>query len=302
MKINVSEKWLPIYEALASEVRIRIINLLSESSMNIKELAQNLGLSSAIVTMHVTKLEKAGIIKSERLRIKGGAQKVCTLVMDSLEIDFPGKLQKERKYHEFVVPIGHYTDFQVTPTCGLATDEKVIGYFDDPRYFLDPDRVNAKILWFTQGYVEYKIPNHILSTQEPEELEITLELGSESPGFNNNWPSDITFTINGINIGSWTSPGDFGGRRGNFTPSWWNNDINQFGLLKMIRINSAGTFMDGEKISDITLGDIDILRKQWTFRISVLEDAKHVGGLTLFGSGFGNYNQDIVFRLAYKEE
>jgi predicted transcriptional regulator len=298
MKIDITNSSLPIFEALASEVRIRIIHFLSEKPMNIKDLASELNLSSAIVTMHVNKLEKAGIIKGERTRSKGGVQKICTLVMDSLEITFPG-FKKQRKFHQLVTPIGHYTDISAIPTCGLATSEKMIGYFDDPRYFLDPERVDAKILWFSQGFVEYKIPNYLLSTQVPTELEISLELGSEAPGYNQNWPSDISFFVNDVNLGHWTSPGDFAGERGRFTPSWWSNDINQYGMLKIIRIDSTGTYIDGKKISDITIQHIDIYKKQWSFKISVLENAEHVGGLTLFGKGFGNYDQDIILRLFY---
>lgn len=300
MKIDTSEKWLPVFEALASDVRLKIIKLLSVKSMNVKEIAQELGLSSAIITMHVSKLETAGIIKSERTRSKGGVQKLCTLAIDHLAVDFPNEKHKERVYNEFIVPIGQFTDFHATPTCGLSTVDKVIGYFDDPRYFMDPERVNAKILWFTQGFIEYKIPNYLLASQNPVELEISLELGSEAPGYNKNWPSDINFFINGVNLGQWTSPGDFGGERGIYTPSWWNNDINQFGLLKILRINNEGTFLDGQKLSDITLNDIEINKKLWSFRIAVLENSKHIGGLTLYGSGFGNYDQDIVVRLYYQ--
>ena len=66
MKINISEKWLPVYEALSSSVRLKIINFLALQPMNIKQLAQQLGLSSAIVTMHVKKLEAASLIRCER--------------------------------------------------------------------------------------------------------------------------------------------------------------------------------------------------------------------------------------------
>ena len=41
-----------------------------------------------------------------------------------------------------------------------------------------------------------------------------MELSSEVPGTNANWPSDITLWVNEIEIGTWTSPGDFGDKRG----------------------------------------------------------------------------------------
>lgn len=299
MKADISEKWLPIYEALSSDVRLRIINLLAEEALNIKQLAEKLGLSSAIITMHIRKLETAQIIHCERKSINGAVQKLCYLDMDSLEIEFPKKQSLTRKYHEFAMPIGHYSDYSVTPTCGIATTEKIIGQFDDPRYFLDPERVNAGILWFTTGYVEYKIPNFLLSGQEPDELEISLELGSEAPGVNSNWPSDITFSLNDQKIGLWTSPGDFGHTKGKYTPEWWSLYVGQYGLYKAIRINKEGTYIDGIKVSEVTLTDLDIRQKYWNFRLSVLPDAVNAGGLTIFGKGFGNYSRDIMFKLYF---
>lgn len=301
MNIDISSKWLPIYEALASDVRLKIIRLLSQKSMHIKELATALGLSSAIMTMHIRKLENSGIIRTQMIRLGGATKKICTLVMEEIHIEFPRQASTAIRYHECLIPVGHYTDFSVQPTCGLATQSKVIGHFDDPRHFLDPERVNARLLWFGQGYVEYKVPNYILSSQVPVELQISLEIGSEAPGSNDCWPSDISFFMNGVYIGQWTSPGDYGEQRGKYTPSWWRLQLNQFGLLKIVRINNQGTFLNGEKISDITLRDVDIRQKQWQFRISVQEDATHVGGLTLYGKGFGNYDQDIEFKLFYTE-
>lgn len=299
MKIDTSEQWLPFYEALASKVRLKIIHLLSDKTMNIKELAAKLNLSSAILTMHIKKLEAAGIVKAERTYQNGVVQKLCTLAIDSAQITFPKKNGEPRQYHEFSLPVGHYTDFFVTPTCGLATQEKVIGYFDDPRYFMDPQRVNAAILWFTRGYVEYKVPNHLLPGQQPHELEISLEIGSEAPGVNNNWPSNISFFINNIKIGIWESPGDFGDKRGIYTPSWWSSGVNQYGMLKVVRITDSGTYIDGFKISEVCISDIDITNKLWSFRVAVCDDSEHIGGATIYGAGFGNYNQDIIFKLYY---
>jgi predicted transcriptional regulator len=299
MNIHVSEAYLPVYEALASQVRIQIIHLLSEKSMNVKELAEAIGLSSAIMTMHVKKLEKAGLIRCDMLPGKAGIKKMCSLIVDHIDIEFPKKPEKQRLFHQTEVSVGHYTDCEIYPTCGLCTVEKLIGAYDDPRYFLDPERVNAKILWFGKGFIEYKIFNLLLRGEVPEELEISMELSSEAPGINSNWPSDITFYMNDVKLGMWTSPGDFGGSRGRLNPEWWSPDINQYGLLKILKVNRDGTYMDGIKISDVTIDKINLQEKHWKLRIAVLDDAVHIGGLTLFGSGFGNYNQDIVFKMYY---
>lgn len=299
MEIDISERSLPVFEALASKVRLDVIHLLARRPMNVKELAQTLGLSSAIMTMHIRKLEGANIIRTELRPGKGGRQKMCFLNAHKIEILFPELTRDTRKYHQTDVPVGHYSDFDVKPTCGLATTDKVIGTFDDPRCFMLPERVDAKILWLGQGYLEYKVPNYLLRSEIPEELEISMELSSEAPFSNSNWPSDISFFFNGVYLGKWTSPGDFGGYRGRYTPDWWDININQYGLMKILRVKKDGCFLDGEKISDVTLDQVDVEKQQWTFRIAVLEDAEHIGGLTLFGSNFGNYDQDLRFRLYY---
>jgi predicted transcriptional regulator len=68
---------------------------------------------------------------------------------------------------------------------------------------------------------------------------------------------------------------------------------------KIIKVDSNGSFIDGIKISDVTIQDINISNKQWSFKIAVEKEARNIGGVTLFGSGFGNYNQDILFSLYY---
>ncbi|MFC4779453.1 ArsR/SmtB family transcription factor [Paenibacillus sp. GCM10023252] len=301
MNINLTEENLPVFEALASPVRIKIIHLLAQKSMNVRELAEALSLSSAIMTMHVKKLEKAEIIRSEMLPGRGGAaQKVCSLKAEGVAVIFPERAKIPKLSRRTEVSVGHYTDLHIAPTCGIGTVNKVIGSLDDPRYFLDPERLNAKILWFSQGYVEYKIPNFLLASEEPDELEISMEISSEAPHTNNNWPSDISFLFNGQKIGMWTSPGD-SRDMGKFNPPWWFEDMSQSGLMKRISIRKDGTFMDGMKLSDVTIDEVDIRHPYWSFRIEVPVEAEHVGGVTLFGSGFGNYNQDLVFKLYYSK-
>ncbi|WEG11091.1 helix-turn-helix domain-containing protein [Pullulanibacillus sp. KACC 23026] len=302
MKVDVTNESLPIFEALSSKVRIQIIQILAKQSMNITALAESVGLSTAIMTMHIKKLERGGIIRTKMVPGKAGVQKICELGVDKIEVLFPQKYLASRDYQETSLSVGHYTDFSVEPTCGLATPEKIIGEFDEPRYFLDQERVNAKILWFGKGYIEYKVPNFLHSKYIPEELEISMEISSEAPFTNDNWPSDITFYLNDIELGKWTSPGDFGDNRGKYTPSWWPGIVNQYGLLKRLRVTNEGTYMDGNWLSDVTIEDIKIREKQWTFRIAVHDEEVHVGGVTLFGKGFGNYDQDILFRLYYKTE
>ncbi len=106
--------------------------------------------------------------------------------------------------------------------------------------------------------------------------------------------------MNGQDLGKWTSPGDFGLTRGRLNPIWWRSDVNQYGLLKVLRINTGGTFVDGQQISDITLEDVRVEQDQWTFRLTAENSGRRRGGLTIYGRGFGNYEQDIMFRVYYE--
>ncbi|WP_172196440.1 ArsR/SmtB family transcription factor [Saccharibacillus qingshengii] len=299
MQLEIDHSSLIVYEALASDVRIKIIQLLSKNKMNIKELAAELKISSPIVIKHIKKLEDAGIIKTEKVPGKSGLQKLSILKVDHIEINFPKKIFHSFDSYETSVPVGHYTNFDLKPTCGLASDKDFIGPVDEPKYFMDPKRMDAEILWFTQGFVQYNVANFLKKEEKLQQFEISMELSSEFPFSNDVWPSDLTFTLNGIELGTWTSPGDFADTRGKLTPDWWPHNLNQYGLLKTIRITGHGTYVDGDPMSDISVADLDTNCDRWTLRIEVKEDAKNVGGATIFGKKFGNHNQDILFKMYY---
>jgi len=136
-----------------------------------------------------------------------------------------------------------------------------------------------------------------------EELTVSFEISSEAPRFCDVWPSDITFSLNGVILGTWTSPGDYGDRRGKYNPSWWFSFLNQYGLLKKLTITPEGTFLDAEKLSDVSTRQLALTDQSvMKFRFSVLPGAKHPGGCTLFGAGFGDYNQHIRITIGYHPE
>lgn len=92
----------------------------------------------------------------------------------------------------------------------MATSTSFVGQLDQPRYFIHPGSRQARIVWFTTGYLEYILPNFIPDHSVIEELTVSFEISSEAPRFCNVWPSDITFSLNGVILGTWTSPGDYG--------------------------------------------------------------------------------------------
>ncbi len=298
--ITSPDEGLELFKVLGSDVRIDIIKLLLKNQrMNMNEIASELKITNGALTNHVKKMESCGIITTSGEAAGHGNQKICSLNMDKLLIDFTAPESSQNVYNTNI-KIGHYSNYQVYPTCGIATAESLVGEVDDTRYFAHPDRYNAEILWFTKGFIEYEIPNFIPSGQKITEIMLSAEISSEAPGINSVWPSDITFSINNVEIGTWTSPGDYGDVRGIFTPDWWFDNWNQYGLLKLLVINSSGTYIDGLKISDININEFNLdYRSKITFKMAVKDDAAHVGGLTVFGSSFGNYAQDINVNIHY---
>ena len=301
LEVNDSEQLMNLCKALASPTRLKIVQLLGQAQgMNLNELSDMMGVTNSAMTAHIRLLEEAGVISIETVSGKRGIQKRCHLRESKFMLNLLYEQQRRNTY-DAEIPIGSYVAYEARPTCGVATTERRLGQFDDPRVFDDPERVYAALLWMRSGYLEYRLPNYMQPNQRLIELQLTQELASEAKGFNEDWPSDIYFSINGVELGYWTSPGDFGLKRGAYTPEWWVYGLNQYGLLKPLVINRQGAFIDGARIGHYTLDDLNIVSGgEIRYRISAPEIAAHAGGLTLYGRGFGNYNQGITMRMVFE--
>ncbi len=269
--------------------------------MNIGELSQALGLTQPSVTKHVQILEEAGVVISDYVPAPQGMQKRCRRVFERLLLDLEPKASDDETYAEVELPIGMYTDVLVKPTCGLATRDKFVGLIDSPLAFFLPERAQAELLWSSGGWIEYAFPNTLPLTARVKSMEIAMEVGSEYPGYKNDHPSDISIWVNGFEVGTFRSQGDFGGTRGHLNPSWYPDNMNQWGVLKTITIDDQGAFVDGQPMSDVTVGQLNI--RPWEvcrIRIGNSPDAKFEGGFTLFGRGFGNYEMGLLLRLKHE--
>jgi len=295
------EERADVLRGLASPVRVRILrHLHRRSGVNVNDIAEALGLPQSTVSSNLQILEEAGLIRTETQKGRKGHQKLCHSAFDEVLVMFRDDLDgSSANVIEVSMPIGLYTSCEVTAPCGLCSPQGIIGLLDVPGTFLNPDRMNAGLMWFTRGFVEYQFPNNArLVGKRVASLEFALELSSEVPGTAADWPSDITIAVNGREIGQWTSPGDFGDQRGVFTPDWWKLKGSQYGKLKSWRVTPEGSFVDGVRISSLTPEDLDISgHHSIRLRIEVKPDALHPGGVNVFGRGFGNYDQDIVLRL-----
>ena len=140
LHIKNLDEGLELFKALGSEVRIEIINILiKESGMNMNELASRLKITNGALTSHIRKLEECGLVKVSGEASGHGNQKVCTVNMDKILIDIQDAPKNENVYVSDI-KVGLFNDFEVYPTCGLASNQKLIGEVDDTRYFAHPER------------------------------------------------------------------------------------------------------------------------------------------------------------------
>lgn len=290
-----------VIKALSAPMRIEIMKLIYETpNLSMNDLAQALGLTNSAVSMHISKLLDAGLVQIETTSGKRGTMKLVSPCHERLVIDMAPQ-KEEAHFYQDDIKIGYFTSCNIAPTCGLATPERMIGAMDDSKAFTFPEHFNAEILWFASGYVEYGLPNHLQAGQTLKELQISFEISSECPGYNEDYPSDIHFFLNNIPLGIWVSPGDYGARKGYVAPAWWPDSLNQYGLLKTLIISESGTYMDGgQKLSDVTVQDLRLTYNSLLrFRIEVPRATANCGGCTLFGEHFGDYNQDIRIKMFY---
>ncbi|WP_226036107.1 ArsR/SmtB family transcription factor [Aquibacillus saliphilus] len=292
---------LEVCKAISNEHRINILKLLSRGPHNVNDLSKKLGIPFSTTAVNVKKLEEMDLIISELVPGRG-TKKVNSKNFDRIIIDlFEEDNELEKNNIRIDMPVGEYIVCKTEPSCGLVGTDDYIGMQDDPRSFYETSRRLAQLLYFKAGYVEYRYPNRVPYGAQPTEVEFSVEICSEAPYHKLDWPSDITFWVNDIEVGTWTSPGDFGGQRGFNTPKWWGIHFTQYGLLKNWKVNKDGTFLDGVKIFDVRIEDLKLNDNPFiSLRIGVKEDALNVGGVNLFGREFGNYKQGIIMNLRYE--
>jgi len=299
-----SDEVLGIAKALSSPLRINMLHELQKKKRNIQDLANRLNILTSTCTMNIQVLERAGLVETEMVPASRGSQKMCKIKYS--EVVLPLLKEAEQKEDNIIVinmPIGLYTDFEIHPSCGMISESEIIDYLDSERAFFSPKRSNAQLIWFTDGFVEYSFPVNIPQARSVKSLQITTEICSEFPGFKQEWPSDITMWINSHEIGTWTSPGDMGGKRGRFTPNWWGVENTQYGFLKTWRVTKAGSFIDGIESSGITVKDLNLQGDyRIRVRLGIKKEAEFRGGLNIFGEKFGNHPTGIVLQIELENE
>jgi len=291
-----------IRRALSAEQRVKLLRLVAHRAMNVNEIAATLGLSQPTASLHIRALQDADLIECEYTSTGRGSEKRCWAKVDKITFELDScEPASEENLQEVMMPIGLFTAVDVQPTCGMASSSRTIGFVDSPPAFMNPERAEAQILWFARGWIEYTFPCALPPTALITGVELVAELCSEAPCYDNEWPSDITVWMNGVEVGTWTCPGDFGGRRGRLNPEWWSDTLTQFGASKTWSVAPHGSYIDGTPSGDVELDDLRIgYQSPIVIRIGNKDDAVHAGGMNLFGRHFGNYPQDLLLRIKYQ--
>lgn len=300
LQINDEEKLPDIIQALNASVRRKMMSLLSRSSYSIADLAKILKLPISTVSFHVNILRKAGFVNVTVKRNTRGNAKIISRQIDRFSLGFLLDTQTKSKTFSMEIPLGSFCDAQIEAGCGMANGSNIIIADDTPGVFFSPERYSAQIIWFAKGYLEYRIPNYMMRDKKVNAVTFSMELCSEAPNYRNDWESDITFWVNGQEVATYVSPGDFGGRRGRLNPPWWSDFSTQYGIIKTIRITNECVYLDENAVSTLNIGKLGLQAGDYiTLRIGIKKDAHHQGGLNLFGEQFGDYAQGLVFTVDY---
>jgi predicted transcriptional regulator len=298
LDLEQSKETAEFFKALSSPVRLKMLaTILRKPLKNITELAEEFSLPLSTAALHVKVLEKAGLIFVQGKPGLRGSQKLCTIQAEDAYIKFFDRdtaIRSAAREITCAMPLGNYFDCSVTRPCGMAGRHSFISTLDTENAFFSPNRVYAQLIWFTSGSVEYRFPTHAIKSSRLLDLVFSFEACSEAPGYNNDWPSDITVWINEEEVFTFRSAGDYGGKRGLYNPPWWSDDLTQYGELHRLEIDNQGCIGDSRKTSDLNLKTLHIIEGDYiSFRIGVKENSEYIGGLNIFGEHFGNYHQNI---------
>lgn len=304
--VDSDEDSLYVYKlarALASEERIKILRLLACQPMNVYEIGRKLNLPFSTVSNHISVLADAKIILVSTQQGKKRHVKMCTRQLSKLSFLFQANQHdNEDETYMIEMPVGHFVEADVKAPCGLNIINQITGRtemlaVDNPHEFFTTERFGAESLWFDHGFVSYNFINRLYK-KSISKLELSFECCSEITYHREDWPSDISILLNSVDLLTFLSPGDFGGRRGRYTPKDWDINSTQYGLLYKITIDKNGTYLNNTQVSNTTIDSFNLdTAPHIKVKIGVKEDAIHRGGINLFGKHFGDYDQSIILTV-----
>lgn len=304
LHLNDTEKLSNVGKALSTPVRLEILHYLAQTPAIISDIAAKFDLPLSSTALHIKVLENAGLISVQPIPGSKGSQKLCGIQIDKVQINMfqeETAVPPDYLYRESM-PVGCYFDYSVLPSCGMASDQGDLGFEDNISVFVSPSRYKAQLIWLSCGFLEYRFSNSFLKNNAVNRVKFSFEICSEALGYNNDWPSDITISVNTHEVGILHCKGDFGGRKGMLNPDWWNTKSTQYGELRTFEITEQGCYIDRVSVSKENIYTLGLPYNDYIkLKLEVKHDAKYCGGFNLFGEKFGDYPQDIVMEF-YNDE
>lgn len=294
-----NEKVLVIAKALAHPIRIEILRQLSEAPRSITEIAKLNRITNSTVIFHLGILEEATLIYSKVMPNKKGKTLIFFLNFINIHLFTKGCNTPNTEVFTQSVGVGNYIDASFNKYIRIATEEE--SFILEKNDAFDTRRFDAQLICTDNGTFTYAFSNHLFRENPVEKIEFSFEICSEAPYYRNDWKSEITFAVNGIELATYLSPGDFGGTRGELNPDWWDDKFTQYGSFVTVAITDECVYLNGEKSGITSLKDLKLCQNnRIEFTIFIKKGAKYAGGFNLFGRKFGNHPQDILMKTTVK--
>ena len=296
-----------ICNALGNEKRLCVLKALNVPPyvFSVSRLSKELKLPISTLMHHLNILEKACLVKYEyhsspKGDIRMYRRGIKTVTLSLYNTDREKK--KELLTSIQNVKVGMFSEFY-GEILNIATRDNLY-YTRDGNCFI-PQRYDAELVFSPLGIIEYYFDNSLAKKHKITGLLLSFEICSEAPFYDANYKSSVTFWINGVYLTTHTLIGDFGDRPGKLNPEWWAKLKNtQHGQILTVSVNDSGVFINGLLVNNkVRISDLQLEKGNKTsFKLGNEDTATHPGGFNLFGSGFGDYEQDIVLQLTYENE
>lgn len=135
LHIKSLDEGLDIFKALGSDIRVEIIKLLLHNNgLNMNEIATELNITNGALTSHIKSLRIVDLLQFQVNPSGHGNQKKCSVHLDKILIDLD-QMEDSKNLYQTELKVGHFSDYNVYPTCGLSSAKAIIGEVDDTRYF-----------------------------------------------------------------------------------------------------------------------------------------------------------------------
>ena len=175
LQIDEEEKMANVIYALNAQPRRNIMSLLRSSSYSVVELSRLLKLPISTVSFHLNILRKADLVSIVVKKNTRGNAKIVSRKVDSILLDLISNKQNVKSQHfAQEIPLGSFTDAHFAAGCGMASEESIIIADDLPGAFFSPERYKAQIIWFSKGYLEYKIPNYMIKDKKLNSITFSM--------------------------------------------------------------------------------------------------------------------------------